>query len=334
MEKIYVTIIGVDYYEDLTSFELGEIIRLKKEPNNSHDPEAIKAEIPFTGRIGYVANSIKTVIKGTMSAGRIYDKVEEISYVKLIFITNKALICEFLDVEKSKTEIEAIQTLFEKSNTEELQEDYNDPIFDQKFILNEEQAFEGDIEGHVFGIGIEKEGFNKLPPEIKNKLMSLVLNTLQSKEIEPLEFSLITGEENVDVNKPKFPRISKLKETDEIIEEDKKSRISHDEVAIFTYKKEETITKYFEIKNQILDINTSINYKINNKKISFYYKNVLFASMTIDEDFVGVAIKSNEKLETETKEIKNKNSYLYEFIIKKEDEIEELIKTIRKVLKF
>lgn len=337
MKKIHLTITGMDYYEDLTSFELGEIIRLKKEPTNYHDPEAIKAEIPFTGKIGYVANSIKTVVKGTMSAGRIYDKIEETSYAKIVFITNKELICEFLDAKRSEKEIKAIESLFEKWNAEELEEGHDNSIIDGKLILNEEQGFDKNIEEHVFEIGLEKENYSKLPPAIKNKLINIIINTIQSKNIDPLELNLLA--EDIDINSSKFI-VSKLKETNGLVDKDNKSKIGHDEIAIFTYKKEELINKYFEIKEKILDINDSINYKITNKEVHFYYENVFFASMSIDDESVSIAITNDDELEMDNrektlyaiKEVENKNSYLYELNIKEEDKTEELIKVIKEVL--
>jgi hypothetical protein len=333
MEKIHLTITGMDYYEDLASFELGEIIRLKKEPTNYHDPEAIKAEIPFTGKIGYVANSIKTVAKGTMSAGRIYDKIEEISYAKIVFITNKELICEFFDVKKSGKEIKAIESLFEKWDLEKPKEDRYNSIIDEKLILNEEQEFDKDVEEHIFGIGLEKESYNKLPPAIKNKLINLIINTMQSKDIEPLEFNLFA--EDIDINSSKFI-VSKLKETDELMDVNNKSKICHDEIDIFIYKKEELINKYFEIKEKILDINDSINYKITNKEVHFYYDDMFFASMFIDDEFVSIAITNGDELEIENIEktsytIKKLKNIIY-MNIKEEDKTEKLIKVIKEVL--
>lgn len=47
-----------------------------KEPDNSHDHEAIKVDIVPIGKIGYIANSTHTVPRGCWSAGRIYDTFE------------------------------------------------------------------------------------------------------------------------------------------------------------------------------------------------------------------------------------------------------------------
>ncbi|OMD86488.1 hypothetical protein BSK67_28245 [Paenibacillus odorifer] len=47
----------------------GQAIQLFKNPDNPYDQEAIRAEIPPIGKIGYVANSAHTVPKGCRSAG-------------------------------------------------------------------------------------------------------------------------------------------------------------------------------------------------------------------------------------------------------------------------
>ena len=41
--------------------------------------------------IAYVANSVSTVVKGTMSAGRIYDKFNNDGKVEIIFVDNQII---------------------------------------------------------------------------------------------------------------------------------------------------------------------------------------------------------------------------------------------------
>jgi hypothetical protein len=50
---------------------------LKKEHDNTYDDEAIAVYTKLGNKIGYVANSVHSVCRGTDSAGRIYDKFEE-----------------------------------------------------------------------------------------------------------------------------------------------------------------------------------------------------------------------------------------------------------------
>ena len=77
MEKLYFTITGMKYYFGNEFMEPGMEVKLVKEPDNDEDKEAIKVELEGLGLIGYVANSPHTVIGESMSAGRLYDKINE-----------------------------------------------------------------------------------------------------------------------------------------------------------------------------------------------------------------------------------------------------------------
>ena len=92
-EPYYVTITGFQHYYDKKPFAVGNLIRCRKEQDNCHDWEAIKCTLPMLGTVGYIANSSYTVAGGTMSAGRIYDKVGEKFYVRVMFTTNTKIIC-------------------------------------------------------------------------------------------------------------------------------------------------------------------------------------------------------------------------------------------------
>ena len=50
----------------------------------------------YIGKTGYLANSTKTVIKGTMSAGRIYDKIADVSFAEVKFIADDSVIAKVL----------------------------------------------------------------------------------------------------------------------------------------------------------------------------------------------------------------------------------------------
>ena len=102
MENFFITITGINYYLGKTPFKPNRIVKLVKDTENDFDSEAIKVSQPFIGTVGYVANSIETVCDGTCSAGRIYDKIEDTAYAKVMFITNSFVIAELL----SETEVE------------------------------------------------------------------------------------------------------------------------------------------------------------------------------------------------------------------------------------
>lgn len=109
MEKekldLYVTIIGLNNYRGNKVFKIGSIVKLIKEPENYYDTEAIACEMKYIGKVGYIANSITTVIKGTMSAGRVYDKITDPTFAEVKFIDSSSVIAEILNDE----EIEAIE---------------------------------------------------------------------------------------------------------------------------------------------------------------------------------------------------------------------------------
>lgn len=97
--EICVTITGINYYLGFTPYKVGRTVRLTKEPDNANDAEAIRVELPFLGKIGYVANSTRTVYDGTYSAGRLYDRIGEHIYAKVQFITHSGVIARILPAE-------------------------------------------------------------------------------------------------------------------------------------------------------------------------------------------------------------------------------------------
>ena len=104
----FITITGLNHYYGKKPFEIGRVFKIIKEPDNDYDNEAICAFLPFIEKIGYVANSTNTVYQGTVSAGRIYDKIEDYAYARTMFITHSSVIAFVLDkddVEESYTDI-------------------------------------------------------------------------------------------------------------------------------------------------------------------------------------------------------------------------------------
>ena len=76
-EQRFIAVVGSQHYFGVAIFKTGQHVKLTKEPENSHDSEAIKVELDPVGKVGYVANSVHTVPKGCHSAGRIYDSFGE-----------------------------------------------------------------------------------------------------------------------------------------------------------------------------------------------------------------------------------------------------------------
>lgn len=107
-QPIYLTLLSDEY-------RLGARLVLEKDSENEHDDEAIIVNeqpgsvldidddmVPDGGLCcpeptpAYVANSTKTVARGTYSAGRIYDKFDRFLEVEVLFILRGASIVRVL----------------------------------------------------------------------------------------------------------------------------------------------------------------------------------------------------------------------------------------------
>src|SRR5690625_2340287 len=96
-DGVYVTVVGGNFFKESKQLQVGEIVRFVKDYNNEYDDEAIAVEISGIGQVGYVANSIHTVARGTKSAGRIYDTFDDYSYGVVRFILKGNAIVKLLD---------------------------------------------------------------------------------------------------------------------------------------------------------------------------------------------------------------------------------------------
>ena len=92
--KYYVTLTGLNYRYGTMPFAVGQKVRLVKEPENQADHEAIRAELPGLGKVGYVANSTRTVAGNCCSAGRLYDKIGDTAIAKVKYILADAVVCK------------------------------------------------------------------------------------------------------------------------------------------------------------------------------------------------------------------------------------------------
>ena len=101
--KVYITIAGMDYRHG-TSFIVPQMIgslkmKLIKEPDNEYDQEAIMAKVPGLGKVGYVANSVRTVGEDCYSAGRLYDKIGDTAECTVEFVLDDSRAICSLEVE-------------------------------------------------------------------------------------------------------------------------------------------------------------------------------------------------------------------------------------------
>ncbi len=94
MEETYVTVTGFAHYYGKKPFAIGNVLICTKDPSNKYDSEAIIVRLPIIGPVGYISNSPYTMAGGTVSAGRIYDKVEDKFYIRVLFTTQSKIICK------------------------------------------------------------------------------------------------------------------------------------------------------------------------------------------------------------------------------------------------
>ena len=97
MKRIFFTLTGTNHYYGTDFLKKGMKIRLKKEPDNEHDKEAICAELKGLGKIGYVANSTYTVIGDSYRAGRLYEHMGKKAKAKILIVTERGVLCELKD---------------------------------------------------------------------------------------------------------------------------------------------------------------------------------------------------------------------------------------------
>lgn len=98
MKDMYFTLTGCNHYLGTEFLEKGTVIKLKKEPDNDYDREAIMVKIKGLGKIGYVANSPYTVRGESMSAGRLYDRIGKKAKGKVIaVIPGYGAVCKIIE---------------------------------------------------------------------------------------------------------------------------------------------------------------------------------------------------------------------------------------------
>lgn len=97
MEKIFFTVAGLHHYFGVKMFKEGMEVILEKEKDNDYDNEAIMVKLTGLGKIGYVANSINTILGDeTYSAGRMYDKFDDKAKAIVSYVIEEkdAIVCE------------------------------------------------------------------------------------------------------------------------------------------------------------------------------------------------------------------------------------------------
>ena len=102
MTDMFITIIGMQFRHGAEFLERGDVVKLIKEPDNEYDKEAIRVEIKPLGKIGYVANSTKTVIGDCFSAGRLYDKIGDKTKAEIVFVLPTCVVARVTTAKSKK----------------------------------------------------------------------------------------------------------------------------------------------------------------------------------------------------------------------------------------
>lgn len=102
--KIYFTVTGTQFRYGQDFLEKGMKVKLEKEPDNKYDREAIKVSMKGMGQIGYVANSPRTVVGESWSAGRLYDKIEDKAKGRVLYVLDGAVLCSLETGKKDRTD--------------------------------------------------------------------------------------------------------------------------------------------------------------------------------------------------------------------------------------
>lgn len=127
-ENIFITINCLNMFYGKKPFKIGRVVRLVKEPGNEYDKEAIYAELPYIEKIGYVANSIKTVYEGTYSAGRVYDKFDDYAYAQIMFVTHSCAIAILLSKEEVESDDDEQEQEKPRKSTSHKKKDSANPV--------------------------------------------------------------------------------------------------------------------------------------------------------------------------------------------------------------
>ena len=93
-ENDFITITNIKEYIEIGMIKIGEVLHLKKEPDNAYDMESIMVENKNEIPIGHVANSVSSVAKGTHSAGYRYQSFKDSILCTVKFIYRDMIIAQ------------------------------------------------------------------------------------------------------------------------------------------------------------------------------------------------------------------------------------------------
>lgn len=137
MKEMYITVTGFRNYSGPAPFRIGRLVRCAKEPDNAYDKEAIRCTMPMLGTVGYVASSWSTVAGGTMSAGRVYDRVGKRFYARVLFTTSSKIICRVEEGDPAALRAELLSQIDDDWDDDDDEDGIEDEIEDAEDAENE-----------------------------------------------------------------------------------------------------------------------------------------------------------------------------------------------------
>lgn len=93
---MYITLTGFDFHAGSDFLEKDMTLILKKDPKNKFDDEAIRVLSESGATVAHVANSVRTVVRGTHSAGYVYSSFEEEAKCVVRFYSDNMAIAEIV----------------------------------------------------------------------------------------------------------------------------------------------------------------------------------------------------------------------------------------------
>ncbi len=160
MSRIYFTITGTKYRYGSDFFRKGDKVKLVKEPDNQYDNEAIRVEVEGLGLVGYVANSVYTVLGDSYSAGRIYDRIGYVAGGKVVAVLPQGVICKLRKKDVFPTMDEFYEDLV--NDIEDVTDDYE----------NSEDSDDEDALGNTSKRTFHRDHLDELDDAYESKLHS------------------------------------------------------------------------------------------------------------------------------------------------------------------
>ena len=94
INSVFLTITAINEYAGFEAYRPGLRLKLRKDHDNAYDDEAIAVFGMNGGKYGYVANSVRTVVRGTHSAGWLQHLFKEETECIVRFVSDECAIAE------------------------------------------------------------------------------------------------------------------------------------------------------------------------------------------------------------------------------------------------